>query len=209
MAAASDKERNIHALILVKDDLAFARLCDEYYEPVFAKVKHFNPDIFKSDETLLTDVVTDVFLNYFRHPERYQPDKQSLEYFLVMDAEGDLKNAWQKLKRYEKKLQNSVELDKKNGNSGIEDDAFDPFERLIDKEDRELLEKTLRSIFDSETDVLVAQLMLAGERRSSEYARVMNIGHLPEEARKLQIKQQKDRVDKVIRRKLRNRNSDG
>jgi hypothetical protein len=32
---------------------------------------------------------------------------------------------------------------------------------------------------------------------------------LPEEARKLQIKQQKDRVDKVIRRKLRNRNSDG
>jgi hypothetical protein len=209
MAAASDKEREIHALILAKDDLAFAKFCDEYYETVFNKVKHFNPGIYKTDDTLLADVITDVFLKYFQQPERYHPEKQSLEYFLVMDAEGDLKNAWQKLKRQEKKFPNSVELDKKNGNSGIEDDEFDPFERLIDKEAGALLDKTLHSVFDSETDVLVAQLMLAGERRSSEYARVMNILHLPEETQQLQIKQQKDRVDKVIRRKLRNRNNDG
>jgi DNA-directed RNA polymerase specialized sigma24 family protein len=209
MAAASDKEREIHALILAKDDLAFARLCDEYYETVFNKVKNFNPDIYKADDTLLADVITDVFLKYFQRPERYQPERQSLEYFLVMDAEGDLKNAWQKLKRQEKKFPNSVELDKKSGNSGIEDDEFDPFERLIDKEAGALLDKTLHGVLDSETDVLVAQLMLAGERRSSEYARVMNIGHLPEEAQRLQIKQQKDRVDKVIRRKLRNRSNDG
>ncbi len=149
MAAASDKEREIHALILAKDDVAFAKFCDAYFEPVFNKVKAYNTKIYQSDDTLVVDVVTDTFLNYFWHPERYHPDKQSLEYFLVMDAEGDLKNALQKLKRHEKKFQKPVELDATDGNSLIDEDRSNPFEQLADKEATLLLNETLSDLFGS------------------------------------------------------------
>lgn len=209
MAAASDKEREIHALILAGDDLAFAKFCDAYYETVFNKVKAYNSKIYALDDTLVADVVTDAFLNYFRRPERYHPEKQSLEYFLVMDAEGDLKNALQKIKRHEKKFPKPVELDAKDGNSYIDEELSNPFEALLDKEASRQLNKTLSSLFDSESDIQVAQLMLAGERRSTEYAKALGIENMPDELQQLEIKRRKDKIDKTIKRKLRGSNPNG
>lgn len=209
MAAASDQERDIHALILAKDDLAFARFCDACYDAVFNKVKAYNSRLALADDTLIADVVTDTFLNYFRQPERYDPDKQSLEYFLVMDAEGDLKNALQKIKRHEKKFPKPVELDPKNGNSYIDEEVSTPFEALLSKEAGQKLDETLNSLFGSESDVQVAQLMLSGERRSSEYARVLGLQNMPEDLQQLEIKRRKDKVDKTIKRKLRGSSPDG
>src|SRR5687767_9145641 len=99
MAQASDKDREIHHLILSGDDLAFAEFCDGYYELIYTKVAGFNKGIGAEDETLIADVITDVFLKYFQDPGRYDPEKQTLERFLIMDAEGDLKNEWEKRKR--------------------------------------------------------------------------------------------------------------
>lgn len=203
MATASDTEREFHARILARDDLAFAQLCDSYYELVFEKVKHYNRDIYEADDTLIADAVTDSFIHYFNEPGRYQPEKQRLEYFLAMDAEGDLKNTLQKLKRGQKKFPKAVELDSENGNSLLDDDLLTPFDELINKEAAALLEEKLNELFNCPADIQVAQLMLAGERRSSEYALVLNLAHLPEEAQRMEIKKQKDRIDKVIRRKLR------
>lgn len=202
MAKATDKERDIHRSVLSGDDIAFARFCDEYYELIYEKVLTFNKAIFNEHETLIIDVVTDTFLNYFRYPARYDPEKQTLERFLIMDAEGDLKNAWEKYKRQTKNLIRSVELEEKNGNS-IKDEELDPINNLINKEDIEILYKKLKILFTSNTDIEIAQLMLAGERRSSEYAKLLEIeDRLPEE-QKQEIKKQKDRIDKIIRRKLR------
>jgi len=202
MASATDKEREIHALILSKDDLAFAKFCDEYYETIYEKVLVFNKAIFNAHETLIVDVVTDTFLKYFADPTRYDPEKQTLERFLIMDAEGDLKNEWEKHKRQTKNLARSVELDEKNGNS-IKDEELDPINTIINKEDIELLYKKLKILFNNEKDIEIAQLMLAGERRSPEYAKILEIEDRPPEEQKQEIKKQKDRIDKVIRRKLR------
>ena len=203
MATASDRERELHAQILEKNDLAFAKLCDAYYESVFKKVRLFNKDLQGADDTLVADVVTDAFIHYFEKPDRYDAEKQGLEYFLAMDAEGDLRNALQKLHRKHKKNPKPVELDEKSGNRLIDKDHLDPFEKLVNKETSAFLEQKLEGIFETETDVLVAQLLLSGERRSSEYAKALNIEHLMEEEQRLEIKKQKDRIDKVIRRKLR------
>ena len=203
MAQASDKEREIHNLILSGDDLAFAKFCDAYYELIFNKVESFNKLIAAEDDTLIADIVTDTFLNYFKTPLRYDPEKQTLEKFLVMDAEGDLKNAWAKRKRQNKKFINSVELDTENGNSIINEDEFTPFDNLINKEAHEILEKKLNELFKNDMDITIASLMLAGERRSEEYAKILQIEHLSVEEQRLEVKKQKDRIDKVIRRKLR------
>ncbi|MBA3682074.1 MAG: hypothetical protein H0W73_13085 [Bacteroidetes bacterium] len=202
MAKATDKEREIHQLILSGDDLAFVKFCDEYYERIYEKVLVFNKLIFKENETLIMDVVTDTFLKYFRDPNRYDPEKQTLERFLLMDAEGDLKNEWEKWKRQNKNSVRSVELDEKNGNS-IQDEEPDPITNLINKEDIELLYKKLKILFTDEKDIEIAHLMLAGERRSTEYAKVLEIEDWEPKEQRLEIKKQKDRIDKVIRRKLR------
>lgn len=199
----TDKDRNLHALILQKDDLAFARLCDELYEPVFKKLKGYYRDLAASDESLLMDVVTDSFINYFHHPERYHPEKQSLEKFLIMDAEGDLLNALDKIKRQNKNFQKAVELDPKNRKREIEDKEGTPYEALVNKESLELLERHLAEVFKEEKDVLLAQLLLSGERSSDEYAKLLDLMHLDEETRRQEVKRHKDRIDKVIKRKLR------
>ncbi len=118
MPAASDKDKAMHRLIVEQDDLAFARLCDELYEPVFFRLKSFYRQHPLVDDALLTDIVTDSFLKYFHSPQRYQPEKQGLEKFLRMDAEGDLRNAIEKIRRVNKKFQKAVELDPENGNRG-------------------------------------------------------------------------------------------
>ncbi len=202
MAQATHKEREIHKSVLSGDDLAFAKFCDDYYELIYEKVLAFNKIIFNENETLIIDVVTDTFLKYFRDPTRYDPEKQTLERFLIMDAEGDLKNEWGKWKRKNKNIISSVELEEKNGKS-IEDEGLDPIHSIIHKEDIEILYKKLKILFTDEKDIEIAQLMFAGERRGSEYAKILEIEDKPPELQRLEIKKQKDRIDKVIRRKLR------
>lgn len=191
----------MHRLITERDDLAFARLCDELYEPVFFRLKSFYRQHSLVDEALLTDIVTDSFLNYFRSPQRYQPEKQSLEKFLTMDAEGDLRNAIEKIKRLNKKFQKAVELDRENGNSETED-LSTPWQLLLDKENRSLLEQKLEELFDSDTDRAMVQLILDGERRSSEYAQLLGLEGLDESEQRKEVKRNKDRIDKVLKRKL-------
>ncbi|MES2678590.1 MAG: hypothetical protein V4635_01840 [Bacteroidota bacterium] len=202
MGTATDKEKELHALVILKDDLAFARLCDTYYEPVYKKIKAFNRWISAEDETLVMDVVTDSFMKYFNNPQRYDPLKQSLEGFLLMDIEGDLKNAWEKLKRHHKKTHQPVGLYDKNGNEIIENRDLTAIDNLIDKENALILEQKLKALFKDEKDIQVAHLMLAGERRSSEYARLLDIEHLESEKQGLEIKRCKDRIDKTIKRKF-------
>jgi DNA-directed RNA polymerase specialized sigma24 family protein len=202
MAEASDKDKEIHHLIISGDDLAFARFCDVYYDQVFKKVAGFNKGIYREDETLVADVVTDVFLKYFRDPQRYDPSKQSLERFLIMDAEGDLKNEWEKRKRRAKKVTNSVELEKENRNSLLSDELQDPHVQLINKEALKILDQKLDQVFHLEADIVMAHLMLAGERRSTEYAKVLGIENLSPEEQRKEVKKQKDRIDKVLQRKL-------
>jgi RNA polymerase sigma factor (sigma-70 family) len=202
MAKATEKEREIHRLIMSNDDLAFTKFCDAYYEYIYEKVKNFNKTILTENETLIIDVVTDSFLKYFRSPARFDPEKQTLEKFLIMDIEGDLKNEWEKLKRKNKNHPQSVELLEKNGNS-IENQDLNPIENLINKETEQLLEQKLNEIFATKKDIQLAHLLLAGERRSTEYAKLLEIENWNIADQQLEIKRQKDRVDKMIRRKLR------
>ncbi|MEI2740568.1 MAG: hypothetical protein V9F01_17475 [Chitinophagaceae bacterium] len=98
MAQATPDEIELHKLIQSGDDLAFAKSCDKYLEATVKKVQHFNWQIYLSDSSIITEVVIDSFYGYLYNPDKYNPEKQTLERFLVIDAEGDLKNVWAKRK---------------------------------------------------------------------------------------------------------------
>lgn len=205
MPGAPDKDRALHQLIVQQDDLAFARLCDTLYEKVFAQLRSFYRQHSGVDEALLLNVVTDTFLNYFRSPQRYQPDKQSLERFLTMDAEGDLLNAIEKNRRLTKKFQKAVELDAENGNSWLRDPDT-PWLLLLKKEQRESLQQRLAELFTTPTDRAIAELMLEGERSTRAYALLLNITDLNADDQRKEVKRNKDRIDKIFKRKLKRDN---
>ncbi|MCB0489875.1 MAG: hypothetical protein KDC99_15440 [Cyclobacteriaceae bacterium] len=207
MAQATPDEIELHKLIRLGDDLAFAKLCDTYLEPTIKKVRNFNWQIYLSDSSLISEVVIDSFYGYFYNPEKFNPEKQTLEKFLVMDAEGDLKNAWSKRAKHQQKfksIDNEVEFNeqywnsKKEGNVSVDT----PTQIMIDNEAEKILNAELEKHFDSDKDVEMANLILAKERGTDAYACVLEITHLSFEEQQQEVKRNKDRIKKVLDRKM-------
>ena len=90
MAQATSDEIELHKPIQSGDDLAFAKRCDKYLEPTIKKVRHFNWQMHLSDSSLITEVVIDSFYGYLYNPDKFNPEKQTLEKFLVLAADGAL-----------------------------------------------------------------------------------------------------------------------
>jgi len=207
MAQATPEEIELHNLIQSGDDLAFAKLCDKYLEPTIKKVRHFNWQIHLSDSSLIPEVVIDSFYGYLYNPDKFNPEKQTIEKFLMIDSEGDLKNAWAKKKRHQKKfeiIKNEVEFDEQFGNSEIGKirNLNTPSQIMIDNEADGILNAELKKHFDSDRDIEMANLILAKERDTSVYAGVLEISHLNFEEQQQEVKRNKDRIKKVLDRKI-------
>jgi hypothetical protein len=207
MAQATPDEIELHKLIQSGDDLAFAKLCDKYLEPTIKKVRNFNWQIHLSDSSLITEVVIDSFYGYLYNPDKFNSEKQTLEKFLVIDVEGDLKNAWAKKKRHQKKfegIKNEVEFDERfrNSETGKIRKLNTPDQKMINKEADGILIAELKKHFDSDRDIEMANLILARERDTSVYAGVLEITHLNFEEQQQEVKRNKDRIKKVLDRKI-------
>jgi RNA polymerase sigma-70 factor (ECF subfamily) len=197
MAKASIEEIELHNLILKKDDRAFALLCNRYLEDVIQSIRRFNPKINSMDKSLIPQVVIDSFYSYFDRPEKFNAAKQSLSGFLIMDAEADLKNALAKQRRLASKLEAIGSTDE----GQLESET--PELQLINHEAEIILQRELIALFGNETDVELANLVLQKERDTSVYADILKIAHLAVEEQQRQVKRHKDRVKKVLIRKLR------
>jgi hypothetical protein len=207
MAQAASDEIELHKLIQSGDDLAFAKLCDKYLEQTIKAVRDFNWQIHLRDSSLITEVVIDSFYGYLYNPDKFNPEKQTLEKFLVIDAEGDLKNAWVKRKRHQQKfegIKNEVEFEEQFGNSetGKIRNLNTPSQIMIDKETDGILNAELKKHFDSDRDIEMANLILAKERDTSVYAGVLEITHLSFDEQQQEVKRNKDRIKKVLERKV-------
>jgi hypothetical protein len=207
MAQATSDEIELHKLIQSGDDLAFAKLCDKYLEATIKKVRNFNWQMHLSDSSLITEVVIDSFYGYLYNPDKFNPEKQMLEKFLVIDAEGDLKNVWAKKKNYQNKfevIKNDVEFDEQFGKSesGKVRNLNTPNQILINNEASKILEAELKKHFNADKDIEMANLILAKERDTSLYAEVLGITHLEFEEQQQEVKRNKDRIKKVIDRKI-------
>ncbi|MBN8790536.1 MAG: hypothetical protein J0I84_25940 [Terrimonas sp.] len=207
MAQATPDERELHNLIKSGDDLAFSRLCDKYLESTIKKVRQFNRQAHSIDNSIISEVVVDSFYAYLHNPEKFNPDKQTLERFLVIDAEGDLKNAWAKRKKHYQKfevIKNEVEFDEqfRNSESGRIITLKTPSQMLIDKEADGILSTELKKHFNSEKDIEMAILILSRERDTGRYAAILEITHLQFEEQQREVKRNKDRIKKVLDRKM-------
>lgn len=196
MTRASIEEIELHNLILAGDDRAFAILCDKYLENVIQSVIQFNPKVHSTDSSLILQIVIDSFYSYFQRPEKFNVAKQSLFKFLIMDAEADLKNALAREKRLAGKLET---IGSANEN---EPESDTPELQMINREAELILQTELSGLFENKIEVEIANLILLRERDTGIYADVLKITHLDFEEQQREVKRHKDRIKKVLARKL-------
>lgn len=184
----------IHKRLLAADPTASAELAERVLGLLAGKLQHLYSEV--QDPHLVPDAVTDAVFGYIKNPQQFDPTKRGLMGFLLMAAEGDLKNSLAKRRRREHREVDlaNVELEGLSG-KGIAR-AVDTVSAI----EAARLRQELIAIFATPTDQQIVELILDGERSTEAYVRVLGLeGCSPAEQRS-EVKRQKDRIKKRLER---------
>lgn len=154
---------------------------------------------------LITDVVTDMLLAFVQSPDHYKMERGGLWNYLLMDARGDLLNEWDKERRRRAKEVpfNLVAHDRSDRNSNVvEEEVMQRLGMTVLPEgmDAQAAVSHVYTAIPDPRDRQVLLLMYNGERRTSAFAAVLGIDHLPIEVQRQRVKQAKDRLRLRIKR---------
>jgi hypothetical protein len=201
MSSATEFDLNVHRRILAGDAAAFGLLCETYLAQVHQRLQRRFRDI--QDEAIIHDAVVDAFFKYQEHPERYQPERMALLDYLVMSADGDLRNerarAWRRAAR-QQPLDPVAHLDL--GGNSVQETEARIVERLSAEQDakRYDLHRLVQETFPDPRDRRMLSQILDDVRETEPYARILEIEHLEKKAQEKIVKQHKDRLKKRLER---------
>lgn len=148
----------------------------------------------------------DAILEFIRSPATYDPEKQSLEKYLRMSADGDMKNLLRSERRHSKRRVN-LELAEPSIEKRLQDDEADPARVLERHVEEAEADAKLRSLIPdwlaaglAPEEVQVLGLMRIKERRTAVYAAALGISHLSFKEQQKEVKRTKDRLNKRMER---------
>lgn len=199
MATATIKEIQLHNSIKEKDDIALSKLYDMYGDYLVKTIKARYPKSYQ-DESFAFEAVNEALFGYFNSPDTFDPQLNTLKRFLEIAAERDILNLLQKEKKHSKKinLPDDVELHENFWNSIVKEENL-PDSDLISSQSLKKVEQELEKHFNKE-DLLLAKMVLIGERSTEVFSKVLKIEGLTIEEQKNEVKKVKDRIKKVIER---------
>lgn len=204
--AVSDEKREwwneLHNRLISGDVIASAEIAEYFMPLLIGKLNRAFQNI--DDPHLLETAVVDTLIDYLSKPNQYDPNRSNLFSFLILKAKSDLLNYLnpKKIDQARVELAEIVELEDDSSVHGVE---------LIDDIDIEEVVANnlspiwnrLSSIIPNRTDLEIVKLMMSGIRETDVYAEVIGIQDLPDEDRFRIVKQNKDRLKKVIQRHIR------
>lgn len=190
------EHQQLHERLLAGDPVATKELAEAFLDRLIGWLAQHNP---LAPPDVISEAAEDALLNLFRNPGSYRP-VIPLESYLRMSARGDLLNALSRHKRDAENLRGAVELALHSGNSqGRKDDPLSQLEAAEEEAARGIVPASvLRGLTEGEVRVL--NLMLAGERRTREFAEALGIVPLPAGEQRQRVKQVKDRLKKRLQR---------
>lgn len=194
---------SIYRRLLTGEPDAPADLIAALLDPLVAELQRSYPTF--PDPDLIFDVVTDSLLSFVQAPERYHPDKRSVWGYLKMDAQGDLLNLWESLRRraaHEIAL-DAVAHDLPDRNSAVEEMVVRKLAPagLPEGMDAETLIAQLREAIPDAREWAVVLLMSQGERATDVFAAALGILDKPVADRRRLVKQAKDRIRLRLKRR--------
>ncbi len=197
MPLSKDFGEKVHQRLLQRDPTAPSEVILAYLEALTRRLRQRFPDV--KDETFIQDAVTDALFQYVQSPERFDPAKSSLPSYLTMAARGDLLNS---LRREQRRAARQVPLE-------AVAEATIPRNNLREDEnpeasaDRMAASRLMRCVLQEVSDPRdreILELMLAGERKTTRYAKVLQIEDRSEGEQRKIVKRHKDRLKKRLQR---------
>jgi RNA polymerase sigma-70 factor, ECF subfamily len=191
--ASADWYTEIHGRLLAGDPTASAELVDRLIDPLSEQLGKRYAKL--SVPELLADAVADALIGYIRNPIQFDGKKRGLFGFLLMSADGDLKNALAKLKRRNQKeiSLDDVEVDRLGGNNAIDDSS------LVAMESQKVAER-LDNIFKDKCDRKLVSLIILGVRSTAEFVEILDLHDLSIQEQRRAVKRHKDRIIKRLKR---------
>ena len=198
---APKNEIELHEAIKEGDNTALSRLYDLYGTKVITSLKSWYPKIAAKDDAQILEAVNEAFWGYSKNPFTYDIHTSTLQRFLEVAAERDLKNILAKEKKHanREELPDDVELEEKFWNR-ITKTGGPTDGEVIESELLKNVNKELSNYFKNGTDVNLAKLVLVGERETEVFSELLQIKHMTIEEQRSEVKKHKDRIKKVIER---------
>lgn len=195
---ANHDERLLHQRLLQGDPVAPPELAEKYLMLTLKKVRSKLGSIAVQEPTIIEDAAIDAILCYAERPEKYNPDRLRLQSYLVMVATADALNAWQKIKRKNRRELSlaDVEVDQRMRNNLIEANNDDPDRPGLPNDWKQQVSNLFTDLRDHE----VLELIITGERRTAVFAKALKLGNLTDEDTRREVKRHKDRIKKRLNR---------
>ena len=194
-----DRVRALHARLVAGDRVASAELAETVLPELTKRLEGRWPSLAGTDA--VHDAAVEVFVAYLREPEGYDPARSNLVSWLQLQAHGDLTNDYRSPKR--SFHQRRVALLRE----GVEGEDFARNLRLVKRDDypsdveRDALDGVLAELPDDRDRRLLA-LLLDGDTSTESAVTVLDIGHLPVEEQRAEVKRNKDRIKAKVKRHL-------
>jgi hypothetical protein len=197
---SQDSYQQLHKRLVDHDPTAPDDLVTTFLEALiiwlFSQNHSIHPD-------LVTEAAEDSLLALIRNPSSYDPSKSTLETYLRMSAQGDLRNILSRESAHRSRHEplKAVELSDKDGKyTGKEDDPS--LSLRIHEELACLPEDVPASVRKGLTEVeaRVLELMLRRERRTVVFAEACGVADRPIAEQRRIVKRIKDRLQKRIER---------
>ena len=152
------------------------------------------------DEQVIADAVVEAFLDYFEHPSHADKTGESgPRAFLKKAAWRNAANLYRSGKRRKSREELWIA---ENAGSTVEDcSALGTLIQEEEKGERDKQIANLNALLPEERDREVLRLRLKGERRVKAFSEALGITHLPAPEQRRIVKQTKDRIDKVLKRR--------
>lgn len=192
----------LHSRLISGDVIAPAQIAEYFMPLLIGKLNKAFPNI--DDPHLVETAVIDTLMDYLSKPNQYDPSRGNLISYLILKSKSDLLNSLspKKIDQTRVDLAEIVELDDGSSVYGVElIDEMDIEETVINN--LSPIWDRLSSIIPDRKDQEIVKLMMNGIRETDVYAEVIGIQNLPEDERSRIVKQNKDRLKKVIQRHIR------
>ena len=191
-------ERELHQRLLDGDLVASQELAAALLLPVVDRVKQRFLGL--DDESLVFDAAADAILSYAERPSQYDPQRLRLLSYLVMSADGDLKNALRRRQRQADREfpMRDVELLLDARNPEEEEETY-PVDHAVAPQIEEVARR-VREVLPDPVDQQFVGLMIQGERRTDAFANVLGIADMEVKRQRKIVKQHKDRLKKRLAR---------
>jgi hypothetical protein len=196
-----DRVRALHARLVAGNPVASAELAELVLPEVALRLARRWPRTRGTDQ--VHDAVVEVFVQYVRSPNRYDPVRSSLVGWLQMQAHADLTNDYRSPARsFHQQRVSLIPSDAVAKSQSVRKLGLVSTDTYPVEEDHEVLDQVMEAVADPVDRRLLA-LIVDGDTSTAAAAEVLGIGDRPVGDQQRLVKQNKDRVKTQVKRLLR------